>query len=112
MLVVYFDARRTEKGRPYMAVAGCLAYLDNRKSFNLSGSEVIIQRTDFALGRGVAYDDWEYAQRKNEVLARWSPFTIASISAFTLLRHKRMKTIIKGLLFTSLNLAMDSMQSY
>ena len=38
-------------------------------------SEVIIQRTDFALGRGAAYDDWEYAQRKNEVLARWSPFT-------------------------------------
>ena len=33
MLTAYFDASRTEEGRPYVAVSGCLAYENKWKLF-------------------------------------------------------------------------------
>ena len=121
MLVAYFDASRTELGRPYVAVAGCLAHLDKWKLFQPEWQQildeeglsswhmtdfeayekeyrgwtrerheqcftrigtVIVNRTDFAFGRGVAYDDWEYAKTQNEILGPWSAFTYCANQCF------------------------------
>lgn len=114
MLVAYFDASKTQLGRSYVAVAGCLAHLDQWMLFQLEWQnildedgleffhmtdfeayeksykgwslerhikcfgkieDVIGRRTAFALGRGVAHDDFEFAKTQNEVLQPWSAFT-------------------------------------
>lgn len=114
MLVAFFDASKTERGRSYIAVAGCLAHLDKWKLFqsewqdvlNKEGlhcfhmtdfeayqrdykdwsrdrhnncfrklGDIIVRRTEFAFGRGVALDDFEWAKTQNEVLQPWSAFT-------------------------------------
>ena len=38
-------------------------------------ARAIVGRIDFAFSRGVACDDYEWAQTKNPILAAWNPFT-------------------------------------
>jgi len=73
MLVAYFDASRTERGRPYVAVSGCLAYEENWKLFQPAW-QVILDReglpffhmTDFEAYQD-KYKGWSTA-RHNSLL--------------------------------------------
>jgi hypothetical protein len=64
MLVAYFDASRTGKGRPYVTVAGCLAHLDQWKLFQPEWQRMLDEEglrffhmTDFEAYEG-AYKEW------------------------------------------------------
>lgn len=114
MLIAYFDATQTQKGRRYVAVAGCVARLTKWNAFDQEWAKllldeklpafhmtdfeayernyrgwtrerhekcwtrarnIIVKHVDFAVGRGVAYDDWVRAQSKNHILQPWDAFT-------------------------------------
>jgi hypothetical protein len=126
MLVAFFDASKTQLGKSYITVAGCLASIDKWNCFhsewqellneeglqffhmtdfeayqgsykgwnrerhnNCFGklSDVIVRRTDFAFGRGVANEDFEWAKEQNEHLQSWSAFTFCAIQCLHGIAH-------------------------
>jgi len=79
-----------DEGLPFFHMTDFEAYKNDYKGWTKERHEkclirlgtVMVNRTEFAYGRGVALDDWEYAKTKNEVLNPWSAFTYCANQCF------------------------------